>query len=909
MGKKSLKTRFHLANTYLILAILTAFLCLLSPSIYAIPIISLAANPIASDRMVSPDLLERAKNLYDRKQYTEAVIVLQQAIQDYQTQGNSLKQALALSNLSSTYQQLGLWSEANRAINESLKLLHQKPNNDRDRNIILAQTLNIQGRLQIAQGQLEQALERYQDAINIYEQLKDEKGAIESRIYQGQALQELGLYPKAIATLTQVNQTLQPQPDSLIKAVASRSLGDALLVTGDLKQAREILQKSLKIAEHLQLKEAVAATKLSLGNLTLAEAIAALSRNNLTPKEAILQLNAPHKTNLSSIHIGIEKQKTEAAQAFYQQTETALNFYQQANRQADLEKTKLQAQLARFSLLIATQREKMAQELYRELQSPITKLPPSHANIYNQINFAQSAIALNKKNPVEMAKLLAIASQKAQKLGDPRAHSYALGILGQLYEQNQQLTEARSVTQQALMLSQAINATDISYRWQWQLGRLLKLQGDRAGAISAYSEAVQSLQSLRDDLVAVNRDVQFSFRESVEPVYRQLVDLLLTTEGNARPNLDSLIQARNLIEGLQVAELDNFFREACLDTQIALDRVVDSSNLSAAIFYTIVLPDRLEVILKIPQQKLIHYVTNIPQEQVENTADTLMAQLKTPYASKNVQALAKQLYDWLIRPAETALAEAEVETLVFLQDGVLRNIPMAVLYDGQNYLIEKYPIAIAPATELSAPKPLQKENLRVLVAALSESRRNFPPLIFVEQEVAQIKSTLPAEVLFNQSFTQKNFEQQIDLSPYSIVHIATHGQFSSQAEETFILAWDNPIDVNNLGRLLRSRELDRPEPLELLVLSACETATGDNRATLGLAGVAVRSGARSTLASLWSIEDRSAALLMKTFYQELAKNPVSKAEALRRAQRSLLANRQYESPYFWAPYVLLGNWL
>jgi CHAT domain-containing protein len=97
--------------------------------------------------------------------------------------------------------------------------------------------------------------------------------------------------------------------------------------------------------------------------------------------------------------------------------------------------------------------------------------------------------------------------------------------------------------------------------------------------------------------------------------------------------------------------------------------------------------------------------------------------------------------------------------------------------------------------------------------------------------------------------------------------------------------------------------------LELLVLSACQTAVGDRRASLGLAGIAVKSGAKSTIASLWNIQDRSASLLMRQFYQELANNNISKAEALRRAQKTLLADPQYESPLFWAPYVLLGNWL
>jgi CHAT domain-containing protein len=138
--------------------------------------------------------------------------------------------------------------------------------------------------------------------------------------------------------------------------------------------------------------------------------------------------------------------------------------------------------------------------------------------------------------------------------------------------------------------------------------------------------------------------------------------------------------------------------------------------------------------------------------------------------------------------------------------------------------------------------------------------------------------------------------------------LATHGQFSSNADNTFILTWDGRINVKQLDQLLRSRE-GKLSPIELLVLSACQTATGDKRAALGMAGVAVRSGARSTLASLWSVSDRSTAFLMIKFYRELGKPEITKAEALRRAQVALLHQDDYTSPYYWAPFVLLGNWL
>jgi CHAT domain-containing protein len=164
------------------------------------------------------------------------------------------------------------------------------------------------------------------------------------------------------------------------------------------------------------------------------------------------------------------------------------------------------------------------------------------------------------------------------------------------------------------------------------------------------------------------------------------------------------------------------------------------------------------------------------------------------------------------------------------------------------------------------------------------------------------------KTLLNQDFTSPSLQSQINAASFPIVHLATHGQFSSNADETFILTWDDRIKVKEFENLLRSSDQNKPGTLELLVLSACQTAAGDSRAALGLAGVAVRSGARSTIATLWLVNDAATGSLMAEFYRELAQSGVSKAEALRRAQLTLLKGR-YKNPYFWAPFVLVGNWL
>jgi CHAT domain-containing protein len=370
-----------------------------------------------------------------------------------------------------------------------------------------------------------------------------------------------------------------------------------------------------------------------------------------------------------------------------------------------------------------------------------------------------------------------------------------------------------------------------------------------------------------------------------------------------------LIKAREVIESLQLAELDNFFQDACLNAKpIQIDQI----DQTAAVFYPIILSDRLEVILALPGQPLHQYTTSLPKEQIEQTLNSLpdtATILRLRLSLKNFLEPSQQAYNWLIRPVEADLAASGVKTLVFVPDGAIRNLPLSALHDGERYLIEKYSVAIAPSLQLVDPQPLTQEKLKVLAFGLSEAREGFPPLPNVQLELERIKAAVESQVVLNESFTDLNFQQAIESFSFPVVHLATHGQFSSKASDTYILTWDNPINAKNFGDLLRTQQETRTRPIELLVLSACKTAKGDERAALGLAGVAMRAGTRSTLASLWVVSDEATAWLMTAFYEELAKNQATKAEALRHAQLTILQDKEFAHPYYWASFVMVGNWL
>jgi CHAT domain-containing protein len=891
---KKLKT----PTTYLLIFVTS---CLL---IQGIPILATAQTPT--------DLTEPGKALYEAGKYTEAVAILQQAIATYKTQGDSLKQAMGLSNLSLAYQQLGLWKEAESAISESLNLL--KLNQSPDQTKIFAQSLEIKGRLQLSLGQAEAALNTWQQAANNYTKVGDQQGELKSRINQAQALQTLGFYSRALKTLTQVDQALEKQPDSLLKATALRSFGDILQLVGRSKEAEEKLTKSLEISQTLKSSNDIASAQFSLGNTS--------------------------RTQQKKID---------------QKQQTALKYYQDAANLTTSPSLKIRAQINQLSLLVETQQWAEVKTLLPEIKSQFSKLSPNQTTVNARINLAQSLIKLPTPETQEAATQLSAAISLAKQIGDQRATAYAKGNLGALYEKTGQLNEAKKLTNEALVLAQTINASDIAYLWQWQLARILQAQSNkgattpqlRQDSIAAYDAAVQTLQSLRGDLVSVNPDAQFSFRESVEPVYRQFVALLLQSQGTP----ENVERARNVIESLQQAELVNFFREDCLN---GIPVKIDTVDKQAAVVYPIVLKDRLEVVVSLPNAPLQHYSTILPQAEIEevfaqlrqaiapNTVDpnssivvprslqgvlspfidpnrndqaliSIKPGLGTPSPETlNYLPLAQKVYNWLIRPAEAAIAASKTKTLVFVLDGPMLNLPMAVLNDGKQFLVEKYAIAYTPGLQLlDAKKPLPRSKLTALKGGLSKENQGFIALQNVEIELEQIKTTakVGGEQLLNESFTNTALKKGIDSAPFPIVHLATHGQFSSNAEDTFILTWDSRLNVNELNTVLRSREESGKGAIELLVLSACQTATGDKRAALGLAGVAIKAGARSTVATLWFVSDPATAQLMTQFYQELADTTITKAEALKRAQVSLLKSSNFKKPIYWAPYVMIGNWL
>jgi CHAT domain-containing protein len=289
-----------------------------------------------------------------------------------------------------------------------------------------------------------------------------------------------------------------------------------------------------------------------------------------------------------------------------------------------------------------------------------------------------------------------------------------------------------------------------------------------------------------------------------------------------------------------------------------------------------------------------------------------------------------------LRPIDDALRQQNIDTLIVVPDGVLRLVPLAALHDGEQFAIAKFAIAVAPGLTMTRPSGARDEVGKVLLAGLSEpgpvvdklreqtlrsvapaepvspARRSADPsgglaLPGVVAELEALQRNTRSDRLLNQEFTVERFRQQVTSGDYRIVHVASHAVFSPRAEDSFIMAYDDVITIDALQTYLRAESLQK-HPIDLLSLSACQTAEGDDRAPLGIAGAALRARAASALGSLWPVEDEATKTLMVRFYQGFSTEGLGKAKALQRAQLELLRNKRTAHPFYWAPFVLVGSW-
>jgi CHAT domain-containing protein len=401
---------------------------------------------------------------------------------------------------------------------------------------------------------------------------------------------------------------------------------------------------------------------------------------------------------------------------------------------------------------------------------------------------------------------------------------------------------------------------------------------------------------------------EVAFRRGVAPLHASLVDLLLlrAAEVGEDERQRLLVEARAALEELKATELRDYFRDPCLDAQRKATPDVVPRTL---VVYPIALPGRVELIVG-EGGELARYATPVSGEVFEDEVRAFRRTLEK-LTTREYLAHARNLYDWMIRPLAPRLEQGPIDTLVFVPGGALRTVPLAALSDRETgrFLIERYPVAITPSLTLMEPRAIDRSGVRVLAGGLSESVQGFTALENVPREIDALSAVFPAQRLLNGEFLARHLERELASQPFGIVHIASHGEFAPDASRSYVLTYDEKVPMERVAAWVATTRFREQWPLELLALSACQTAVGDERAALGLAGLALRSGARSALATLWSVDDQASADLVSEFYARLREPGLSRAQALQLAQLKLMRTYQFRHPAFWSPFLLIGSWL
>lgn len=546
----------------------------------------------------------------------------------------------------------------------------------------------------------------------------------------------------------------------------------------------------------------------------------------------------------------------------------------------------------------------------------------------------------------------------------------ALDSLAEFYESEGKTQQALTLSELAALLADRMDVDDLMIQIEWRKGRIYQQQGRDSEALVAFGKAVDYVQAIRRDIPVSYEDGKSSFRKTLEPIYLGYTHQLLKKAGhqNGEAKQQTLLLARQTIELIKQSELEDFLGGRCLIEGMQRNEL-DDMDTQAAILYPIILEDRLELLVGIGKT-IRQFSVSVSREQLRDAINSLSSQLRkwtiAPGDIDNSDAYqqpAENIYRWMILPIDSDLEKESIKTLVIVPDGILRLLPFAALFDGRKHLIEKYAVSVSPGMSLlgnrnnrplntyqtllagiSKPGPAvekisestinkllladsQYHDQRIAMRSLSNHHLRSPAtasethspasglqdvqsklsLPGVETELVGLKETLKSTLLLNEQFTVANFYQQVSNQSFDIVHIASHGFFSSDADKSFLMAYDDILKLDDLKSFLKKGK-DTAKGIQLLTFSACETAEGDDRAPLGFTGAALKADAQSALGSLWPISDEAASQLMISFYKNLMQHK-SKAEALRQAQLELLKTDHLRHPSFWSPFILVGNWL
>jgi CHAT domain-containing protein len=824
-------------------------------------------------------------------------------------------------------------------------------------------------------GGLPAGIAEFQQALILARRLGD--GATEVAVLHGwgQVYEQLGRYPQALE-----------QYDAAL--VLARSLADASLEGTSLNRLaqvyRQLGQTPEALALHTEARTAfeqggdasgVAASWLAQGDTQLAANQFSAARTSYETALAQYQALGDRAGEASTLQaLGILHQRQERLSLALETQQAALRLYESlgdmAGQQASLTQIGGVYHLqGNYPAAIAAYEAALDFSLQRNQLADEATLWQNLGLSYTRQGDGEAAIAAFHQ-----------AATLYEVLGYRRLQGETLSNIAQLLAQQGQTELAIAIYKEAIAVLEAVRqdlrvlplefqrSLPQTFAGTYRALAALLLEQDRVAEAQQVLELlrVQEIDDYLNDLPAptvaplgatplpAETDLVDRYNQTVAQG-RELAQLRQIARGDRTPAQQDRIATLVAAQQSQRADFNAFINSAEVQTLVQrLNATSQGQNLElrdlsalqdnlrqldqAVLLYPLILEDRLELVLVTADAPPFHVTVPVTAPELEAT----VARLRQALASPNgvVEAPAQQLYDWLIRPLTPALAEADAETLLYAPDGQLRYIPLAVLHDGQQWLVQRYRLShltAASLTDFDAP-PIQ--TLSILAAAFSQGQ--YPIAVGTRQVTlaglpfAGVEVDLLAEIfgdttrLTNETFSPASTIPQMD--DYSVVHLATHAEFVAGEPEASFILFGN-------GELVTLRDIAtwNLRNVDLIVLSACQTGVGgtlgNGEEILGFGYQLQRAGARSAIASLWSVDDGGTQALMTAFYTALSQGQ-SKAEALQQAQLALIQNDQtvltqvqrgigvqaaddtarsgplpssYSHPYYWAPFILIGN--
>jgi CHAT domain-containing protein/tetratricopeptide (TPR) repeat protein len=841
--------------------------------------------------------LSNIGTIYDSLgQYSRALEFYQQALAIHKAIGDRLGEGTTLNNLGEFYHSLGQYSKALEFYQHALVLLKDIGNRAGEGN-----TLNNIGGIYLSLGNYARALEFYQQALAIAKDIGDRSGEGTTLNNLGEVYRNLGQYPKALEYYQQALAIARDIGDRAGEGNRLNNIAEVYRSLGQSSRALEFYQQALAIRKAIGDRKGQATALNNIGNIYVNLNDSAKALESYQQALAIVKdigYRTGEGTTLNNIGaIYYKLGNYPRALEYAQQALAILKAIGDRSGQGNT--------LANIGYLLEAQKQselaivflKQSVSTYEAIREELRRLPKEQQQSYTEtIAHAYHRLAdilLQQDRVLEAQRVLDLL--KVQEL-----EGYLRNVRGD--EKTLEYLQPEDA-----ILQQYSELQKTSIEIGQELANLRKLDATN-GLNPTQNQRLAKLEELE-------RKINQQFNQFIESeAIQTLVEQLSRTASRQNLNLEDLNALRD-----------------------------DLKKLDAVLLYPLILDDRLELVITTPNSPpLRRTVKNLKREDLNR----LIADYRSALGRRgsNAQELAQTLYTWLIQPLEADLKQARPKTILYAPDGPLRYIPLAALHDGKQWLIQRYRINNITARSVTDFHTAPPKQPRILAGAfgqvgtsvkVGDQEFHFNGLPAASKEVKTLVTAIPGTLgLLDQDFSRSSTLQR--LNSFNIVHLATHGKFfGGRAEHSFILFGNHQRDIVTLDEV-KDLTLNH---VDLVVLSACETGLGgklgNGEEILGLGYQFQRAGARATIASLWQVDDGGTQVLMNAFYAAL-KQGMSKAQALQETQKALITGDYttvggkrsdievvdsrtggsravsidtLNHPYYWAPFILIGNGL